>query len=253
MKTMFSALLALLIFATPVWAQTISPTRDTASYWHDQYDTGTGIWFGEFPSYQELRLNYHRQNVTQSYFWYTADLVSALGWLPSDAIVVAGAGFGFLEGELEGTHGFTDVVSIEDGAWIQSAKDTTEDADMDAQIAAVGVNPLSQAGRDVKAQLTDGGTRARVTILDENLLTKESRNEVKKQFGGQIGIVFSDFMFPYLTDDEAIAFSAEANLTGAMVQHATCNGIDGRDLAAWVALIPGDTFVDICAGFAVAP
>ena len=252
MKTLLSALCALVMFAGTATAQTISPTRDGASYWHDQYDTGTGIWFGEYPSYQELRLNYHRQNVERSYFWYTAALAEALGWLPGDMIGVAGAGFGFLEEELESEHSFTNVVSIEDGAWIQAAKDTTEDADMDAQIAAVGVNPLSQEGRDVKALLTDGGTRARVTILNENLMTKESRNTVK-QFGGQIDIVFSDFIFPWITDAEAIAFSEAANQTGAVVQHATCNGINGRDLAYWVALIPGDTFVDICAGYAVAP
>ncbi len=228
----------------------ISPTRDTASYWHEQYDSGTGIWFGEYPSYQELRLNYHRQNVVPSYVYYTASLIDVLGWLPNQAMVVAGAGFGFLEGELAGVHGFPDVLSIEDSAWIQLAKNTTEDADLDAQIAAVGVNPLTQAGRDVKAKLTDGGLRARVAILNENLLTKESRTAVK-QAGKQPSIVFSDFMFPYLTDEEAITFSEAANLTGDIVQHATCSGIDGRSLEDWKTLIPSDTFVDICSGYAV--
>ncbi len=228
----------------------ISPTRDTSTYWHDQYDTGTGIWFGEYPSYQELRLNYHRKNVKQSYVWYTGKIKDALGWALDDAIIVVGAGFGFLEDELRRTHGFTDVLSIEDSAWIQSAKATTEDVDMDAQIAAVGVNPLSQSGRDVKAQLTDGATRARVTVLNENLMTKKSRNTVKQSIA-KIDIVFTDFILPYLTDAEAIAFSIEANAMGAVVQHATCNGIDGRSLARWKTLLPSDKFVDICAGYGV--
>ncbi len=228
----------------------ISPIRDTSTYWHDQYDTGTGIWFGEYPSYQELRLNYHRKNVIRSYVGYTNNIKDALGWTPGNVIVVVGAGFGFLEDELRTAHGFTDVLSIEDGAWIQSAKDTTEDVDMDAQIAAVGVNPLSQVGRDVKAQLTDGGTRARVNILNENLMTKESRNTVK-QATAKISIVFSDFILPYLTDAEAVAFSVEVNTMGAAVQHATSSNVDGRSLAYWKALIPSDTFVDIHAGFGV--
>ncbi|KKL68582.1 hypothetical protein LCGC14_2123520, partial [marine sediment metagenome] len=82
--------------------------------------------------------------------------------------------------------------------------------------------------------------------------TWNSRTNVAKEFTGKIDVVFSDFMILWLTDDEAVAFSEGANQTGAIVQHATCNGIDGRDLAYWVALIPGDTFVDICAGYAVA-
>ena len=74
-------------------------------------------------------------------------MVVTLGWLPGDKVVLVGAGFGFFEQELREGQGFTDVVSIEDSAWIQSAKDTTEDADMDAQLASVGVNPLDQGGR----------------------------------------------------------------------------------------------------------
>ena len=253
MKTMLSALFALAMFASPVHAQSAFPARDSATFWHDQYDVGTSIWIGEWPDHQELRWNYHRTWAVISWNHYTDSLLAALGWLPDDNMVVAGAGFGFLEEHLRDHDGFTSLVSIDDSVWIQSAKDTTEDADMDAQIAFVGVNPLAQEGRDLKAQLTDGGTRARLPILNESLMTKDSRTNVAKEFTGKIDVVFSDFMILWLSDAEAVAFSEGANQTGAIVQHATCNGLDGRNLAYWVALIPGDTFVDICAGYAVAP
>lgn len=253
MKILLSVFAALVIWANPAAGQSAFPVRDSATFWHDQYDVGTGIFVGEFPDFKELRWNYHRQWAVVSWNSYTDSLLAALGWLPDDKMVVVGAGFGFLEEHLRDHDGFTNLLSIDDSVWIQAAKATTEDADMDAQIAAVGINPLAQEGRDLKAQLTDGGTRARLPILNENLMTKESRTTVKQQFSGQVDVVFSDFMILWLTDAEAISLSEQLNQTGAMVQHATCNGIDGRTLTDWVALIPGDTFVDTCAGYAVAP
>ena len=253
MRTILSVLFALVIWTGPVLAQSAFPIRDSATFWHDQYDVGSGIWVGESGDWQELRWNYHRRWAVISWNSYTDALLAALGWLPNDNMVVVGAGFGFLEEHLRDHDGFTALVSVDDSVWIQAAKDTTEDADMDAQIAFVGINPLALEGRELKEQLTDGGTRARLPILNENLMTKDSRTAIRQQFTGQIDTVFTDFMILWLTDAEAIELSAELNQTGAIVQHVTCGNIDGRNLAYWVALIPGDTFVDACAGYAVAP
>ena len=231
--------MALVLLALPVFAQPISETRATASFWHEQWDIGLGT----FVNGKELRLNYHRQTVAAAVVSYVNNMVTTLGWATTDKMAVVGAGFGFFEQELRASHGFTDVVSLDDSAWIQSAKNTTEDADMDAQLASVGVNPLDQEGRDLKDTLTDGGLRARVTILDEGLLSKESRQTVKQTLGGQVDVIFTDNMLPFITDAEAVAFSVAANQFGP-VTHSVNPAIDGRDVSYWKALLPGDTIIN---------
>ena len=238
----FLIVMLFILFAVPTSAQTINSTLDTANHWHSQWDIGTRI----FVNGKEARLNFHRSVVMPSYVGYTQRTIEAFGLLTTDKVMVFGAGFGALEETMEVEFGFAEVISVDPSLWIQAAKATTEDADLDSQCVFLELNNLSQECRDLKDQLGDGGLRTRVSILDENLADTASRNTVRQAFsGGGPDYVITDFIFPYVTNEEAQAISARLNQVSANVLHTVNQNLDGRTLDDWKALLPDDIFYDI--------
>jgi hypothetical protein len=229
----------------------ISTARNTSGFFHKEWDVGSSVSITRPDgSMGEARLNFHRINLIPSWRSYVGNIISALGWQATDQIAIVGATFGMFEELARAEHGFSTMASCDDSLWIQAAKAETEDADINSAVLAIGADPFSGEPVTEKDALTDGGTRARVPILNESLLTQKSWSAVRNALGGQIKIVFTDDLLDRISDAEAVAFSAAVHsFSGSvLVQHAVGNQTPNRENAkgatAWKALLPADTFVD---------
>lgn len=230
---------------------TISPVRNTSGFFHKEWDVGSGVSVTrEDGTRPEVRLNFHRVNLIPSWRPYVSEIIAALGWQPGDQIAIVGATFGMFEEIARAEHGFVSMAGCDDSRWIQTQKATGEESDVNAAIGAVGANPFTGPPLAEKDELTDGGARARVPILNEDLLTQASWNRVKNALGGQIKTVFTDDLLDRISDAEAQAFSAAVHSfsEAVLVQHAVGNPNPNRENAkgiqAWKAFLPADTFVD---------
>lgn len=249
----------------------ITTRRNNPKFFHEQWDVSTE----EIINGKRIKLNFHRINFIPSWTGYVADFQAKLGWSTTSRIAVIGATFGMVEELLKVNHGYTSVVSCDDSNWVQRTKNTGEDEDVRSAILGVQENPFTGDGLAAWGRIVayDQGVGTRTNgyaVYDENLLTNQSRVNVKSLLGGQVDYVFTDDLLDFLTPDEAAAFSAEAKkLTGVQaIQHAvappgqapefrgfdntgtlTGNGAKGVDY--WKTLLPGDVFYDWGSGSVV--
>lgn len=207
----------------------------------------------------EVRLNYNRFVMLPYCTRRAAFLASHFAWPTDTTIVLAGAGFGWTAEMLEVNHGYTNVISIDTSPWVQSQKDTNEEAEIDAAIAAVGLDPANGEGLALKATLNaDSGNRRRTArdILSEGANNNGSRNRIRQALGGldiQVGI--TEDVLTVLDDDECVelsnglhAFSpatAIIHLVSVRQEQGQNPAYNWKALADWKALLPADTFVAI--------
>lgn len=234
-------------------------TWDTKADWDAAYRIGAEGDVGHPNTRTEVRLHYHR--ATKGGTLHAAQLFAALGWTPpGPTILIVGAGFGWTAEALE-TLGFTAVVGIDISTYIQDNKDGTEDAEIDAEIVAVGLDPASGEGLDIKNRIIarggGAGNRCRNSkgVLNENGKTGGSRGRIKQALGlsgnDRIEWVVSESVLESLTDTEATDASADASAIGNNTVHFVYTlrvnqlaGFNWKTLEDWKTLIPGDTFVE---------
>ena len=97
----------------------------------------------------------------------------------------------------------------------------------------------------------DGGARSKraAVILNESLMTNESRQIVRTAVGGGAGydvFTYDGFLNAH-TDAEAIALSNALHRmsgVGRVIHFVYPNWINPKTLEQWKALLPGDIFVD---------
>lgn len=197
-------------------------------------------------------LNYHRAVILPGLRSRVAGLTTALGWIaPGPALVIVGAGFGWLAELLETESGFTRVVALDPSIYIQTNKAGTEEADINAGILAVGLSPTSGEGLTLKGTLYDGAARTRSArgVLNELLDTNQSRNRVRTALGAVPEVVLTESVLESLTDAECQTLSTRAHAFSASVQlvHLVITDppppFNAKTLAQWKALLPGDLFV----------
>ena len=207
----------------------------------------------------EIKLNYCRAVMFPVAQKRAAGIITAMNWsAPGPAIVIVGAGFGWLAECFEAS-GFTRVIGIDTSAYIQSAKSTTEEADVNAAITAVGLNSSSGEGATIKGRLYDGGNRSRASrgVLNQDGGNTQSRNAIRSALGlsgnQQPDWLLSEDMLPALTDAEVVNKSAQLRNWVPNVAHYTTAVIKGRvpassmnwkTLEQWKALIPNDILIE---------
>lgn len=145
-------------------------------------------------------------------------LVRALDLRDGQRIALIGVALGWSVEALSALLPGATVVGTDISPWVQTAKDETETADYRAAIAAAGLDPDAE-GAALLAMFDDGGTRARVPIIDEDSLSPRSRKAVEQVAGGSFDWVISDDMIGGLTDDEALALGKALAGYGAPVAH----------------------------------
>lgn len=202
-----------------------------------------------------VRLSYHRAVLKTLARENANACITKLGWLSTQKIAFFGCGFGWTVEVLQAEHGFTNIVGIDTSQFIQTNKATTEEADINAAIIAVGLNPLIGEGATVKGKLFDGGPRSRVTVLNEDGRTPQSRTRIKQALagGGGVDIAFTEDVLGSWADADCQAISAALHQLAGTVQHLITlgdaanvvpifqNGNWKPTLAAWKALLPADT------------
>lgn len=208
---------------------------------------------------QRVKLNYHRAVMYPLCEARATALVNHFAWPTTTRILVVGAGFGWLAEALETNHGYSNVITADVSSWIQSAQDTDEEADVDAAISAVGLDPASGEGLALKNQLHTPGNRRRHSrpIEDESLRNQGSRNRIRSLLG-DINVGISEDVLPTLSDAEILDVSSDIDAINQAVQierihlvhvlDPTGNqdaGYNWHTLAEYKALLPNDTFMAI--------
>lgn len=197
-----------------------------------------------------VRLSYHRAVIMKLMREQANAYVSKLGWTSGQHILIAGCGFGWSAEVLVNELGFPNVVGIDTSVFVQTNKSLTEEADINTAIALVGLNPLLGDGAAVKAKLFDGGTRARVPVLDQNGQTVQSRNAIKQAFpANRVDIAFTETLLEAWSDADCLTISAVMHQLAPIVQHIVDEAAgqtfpgNWKTLAQWKALLPNDTFL----------
>lgn len=226
-------------------------TWNTQADWDAAYNL-SGETDGHPNTRPEVRLGYCRSIGFEQARLNAAAFVSLLTLTPTTPIVIIGAGFGWTAEVLsQSPYTMTSVISVDVSTWIQANKSLSETADISARIVAAGLDPLTGRGAELLARHADGGTRARVSILNEDLSSNASRNRVKQAIANQTPAwCVTEFMLESLTDAECQQASTRAHgFSGAtklahLIDSQLPPGFNVKTLEQWKTLIPTDTFID---------
>ncbi len=211
-------------------------------------------WDSDRPNNRpEVMLHYHRDVMRPTCQVRADGLISEFQWPLTTRILIVGAGFGWTAECFEDA-GYTAVVSTDISLYVQNNKAGTEEAEINAAISAVGLDPATGPGLALKNKRFDGGVRARANngVHDENLSNNGSRNRIRSVLG-DIDVAISEAVLSTLTDVEAVEVSSRAHAINNTLDviHYVVTLRDGRDpgynwktLEDWKLLIPADTFVE---------
>lgn len=187
--------------------------------------------------------------------------LQGLGYATNAVVLIVGAGYGWTAEAMETIYGWTRIVTTDTSPYIQSTQDADEQADYDAAITAVGLNPASGEGAVIKGRLNakqgGAGNRRRhsQTVRDETLRNNGSRNRIKGVHGNiQVGI--SEEVITLLSDAEIVDLIVDIDAINASIRriHMTTELLpdhnqdptfNWKTLAQWKALLPGDTFISL--------
>ncbi len=200
-------------------------------------------------------------------------LLQTLKLTSAHNILLVGATFGWLA-EVLIALGIS-VTCIEDSTWVQSVKDTDEAGDIEAALDLAGVT----SDHAMRQQFFDkliAGPRAREVILDEDGMTRDSRQRIRNK--GTFTHIITKNVLAWRHDDECVALSDALHQINALAQvvHFVAGYDDKSAMApepepvlnwkrvvgnapvnsrltdkpwyttnSWPALLPNDTFVGV--------
>lgn len=101
----------------------------------------------------------------------------------TDEVCVIGAGFGWGVDAIIAETGAI-VVGIDISQYIADEQVNTEDAEIRAEISAVGLDPDTGRGADILAFASDGLPRSNVVILQNDASTGPQRQAIRSALGG---------------------------------------------------------------------
>ena len=140
-------------------------------------------------------------------------LVDAFGLVDGDSIGIIGSGFGWVAEKLGELLPTSEIIANDTSPWIQSAKDTTEEAEI---IAACNLAGITDPARQAVWVSRFGGnvarTSANVTLYDYDLTNGGDRNKFLNEIAGNTftwGI--TEDVLPWLTDNEIGVLSTHMN------------------------------------------
>ena len=190
------------------------------------------------------------------------------GLQPTNSVVIVGAGFGMgVEALLQGHTfkgvvypPFTNVIGLDTSAYIQATKDGNDRAEIEEWFNLVPDLPASRKVELIGEWASDGvrlnggnGKKARTVILDEDGLSRPSRNRIKKAVGGTVDWAITEMVLTSFSDAEV------QNLSTTMHQYATNvahmymplrtekkqdQRLNHQLVATWQALLPQDHLIN---------
>ncbi len=157
-------------------------------------------WFQAPKVYLQLhRRAYELINLPRS---AAARLVKELGLTSSHNVLLVGASFGWNAEALKALG--ISVTCIEDSTWVQSVKGQDEAGEIEAALDLAGVT----SDHKMRQQFFDkliAGPRATLPILDEDGMTKGSRQRIRNQ--GTFTHIITKNVLAWRHDDECVALS----------------------------------------------
>ena len=225
--------------------------------WDEAYSIGAEGDMGHPSNRREVKLGYHRAVMLPYCRKRAAGIARALTWTPpGPTIVIIGAGFGWTAECLEAL-GLTRVGALDISQYIQANKSGTEEVEVSARIAAVGLDPTQGPGFFLKNRFVDGGSRARASrgVWNENGATDNSRIRIRQALGLSASDMIiwglSESVLESLTDVEAQEVSSIAHQYCENVAHYVVTlregnqpGYNWKSLKEWKTLLPTDTFIE---------
>lgn len=201
----------------------------------------------------DLSMGYARASMFRASQTLASTLVSAFGWTqPGPTILIYGCGYGWVVEILEGL-GFTRVVGADVSQWIADRATATEESEIDAAIAAIGLDPSTGRGALHKAALWDPGNRSRTSrgVKQEDGYTVGSRNRLKQSVGlnpsGSFDWVLSEYLVEVLTDAELAQALPHYDAIGTNKVHVISGALPvggNQETANWKGPAGWRTFLD---------
>jgi len=204
-----------------------------------------------------IRLGYCRAVMLPVAQLRAAKLVEIFAWPTSTRIFMIGAGYAWTAEVLEQQYGYSNIVTSDTSPYVQSTQDQTDEAEINAAISAVGLNPASGEGATKKARLYSPGNRRRHSrsVRNEDLSNGGSRNRIKNVLGG-VDVAISEDLILAFSDAEVLQAAGwiDAIDTLDQVIHmvtelgagANQNPVfNWKTIEGWKALVPSHTFMSL--------
>jgi len=173
----------------------------------------------------EVRLCYHRSVMVPILQNRWDKLIPDI--LPiqaDDLVVLVGAGFGWGVEILKQKTG-AKVIGTDISDWVESVKDTSEEAEIDACIRKVGLEPGTGRGLEIKRKYFVPGPRCTVKILNEDLATEDGRKNLLRVLGQTPDWIITEDFIQTFSDEEARTFHEELRkIKGAKIVHLGAGG-----------------------------
>lgn len=168
----------------------------------------------------------------------------------ADRVLIVGCGFGWTAEALASLG--VECIGTDVSAYVQANKAASEDADIAAAVAAVGLSATSGEGLAHYNRLRGDGVRTRATILNEDSSTTTSRNRVKAAFSAGITLIITEDLVTSLTDAECASLQT---LIGKYNVSRVCHFVtelanpnppfnfNSKTIADWKAMFPTSTII----------
>lgn len=167
-----------------------------------------------------IRLHYHRAVMESTVRKRWDSIVPLLSITSADKVVVVGSGFGWgVERLIELTG--CQAIGIDISDYIDTEKELTEEAEIDAAIISAGYDPLTGHGLEAKTAAYTAEPKAKQRILKNDLSTTKMRNNVKKEFGNSAPTwIITEDMMTDVDDATIVAWKTQAEkLSGTQICH----------------------------------
>ena len=168
-------------------------------------------------------IRYHRLHMQPILAAMWANLQLILNILSTDHVCVVGAGFGWgVEAIIAETSAV--VVGIDISDYIAAELSGTEEAELRAEVAAVGLDPDSGQGLEVMNFIYDGQPRGSVIVLQNDAASGPQRAAIRTALGGTWPsvVVYENIVDDAWTDQDII------------IARGAGNGFGGSQRLIWV-------------------
>jgi len=190
---------------------------------------------------QPVRIHYHKWVMKPWLAQRWAKLQPVLNILSTDHVCVVGAGFGWGVEAIIAETGAT-VVGIDISDYIAAEQGNTEEAELRAEVSAVGLNPDTGRGLEIMNFVFDGLPRSNVVVLQNGATSGPQRTEIRTALDGNWPsvVIAEDVIDDSWTDDEIVSMRDSMNGFGG-TQRIIClyKGTEARTHQDLFDLLPG--------------
>ncbi len=176
----------------------------TKADYDNAYQFRVERYFGGRPNTRsEVVVHYHKwaKQPMIERMWFL--LQPILNILPGDHVCIIGAGFGWGVDAIIAETGAT-VVGIDISEYIAAEQGNTEETELRAQIALVGLDPDTGRGLELMGHIYDGQPRSNVVVLESDAASGPQRNAIRQALGNNWPsvVVYEDIVDDTWTDSD---------------------------------------------------